>query len=343
VILDGLLIDARGAQPFQGAGFEEAVWAQHNAGTVRVQDCILLGEWGSGTTASDPAPEGLPGLRATDCASVVLLRCSATGGDGADINDSAYQTLIGDGAAGVLVATSDVALIDCTLIGGAGGSVTDTLETAAGDGGDGLDNQSGTVFAAACVLRGGAGGDASCDSSGAPCGAGGAGGDGAGQDLAAASLATRDVVYEAGLGGIGGDGVLATDGSELDVLAGDSTVFPAAMVTVTANTPVLEDAISTLSFAGPHGTFVWVLVSLEPGYLPKTLNQGIYLNGPFVLAMPLGTIDTATLDVSFHVPDLGAGVENITTWLQVLQDVPTPGAPLTLDAALILMLLDPGA
>jgi hypothetical protein len=341
VVLDGLVIDARGAQPLLGAGYEEAVFAHDDVGAVRVQDCTLFGEWGVAVMSFNPDRDGFPALRVQDCSSVALLRGSATGGHGGDIDDEALQWFVGDGGAGALIRNSSVALLDAMLTGGDGGTITDTLAQGAGDGGHGVDNKSGSVLVAGCTLTGGDGGNGDCDMI-IGCGAGGIGGDGIRQSSASATLWTRGNTYAPGDGGAGGDGVIAPDGMNLDIIAGSSTVFATAKLGFSVNTPVREGQVCTLSFTGPPGAFVWLTVALGPAHVVKPFNEGVYLSGAPLLLQPLGPIVGGTLGVSFTVPQLGAGNLDVTLWLQVLQDTPAAGPTFTFDAAAVLLLLDAG-
>ena len=124
-----------------------------NAGTVRGVECTL-----EGSTTADAhvcTDELLPGGDAViieNCADVVLLGCTALGGDPVDQSSTQAQACLdktfvpgfgGPGGRGIVATNSSMVLYDCTVSGGDGGN-----STLAGHGGQGVRLVASQLFAA---------------------------------------------------------------------------------------------------------------------------------------------------------------------------------------------------
>ena len=119
----------------------------NNAGHVRLQGCAWRGanSFGSGGSAGGDA------VSIDSCARVAFVRCSAIGGAGKH-SGSAFP-LGGRGGDGVRARQAVLAIHDCAMSGGHGGSN-------GGGGGDGLNAAQSVLFAAGSLMAGGDGGDA---------------------------------------------------------------------------------------------------------------------------------------------------------------------------------------
>jgi len=145
-----------------GVGNEsEGAIIHDNAGSVRLQDCLLTGDHGYNGAGPDAwllHGSGWDGARILNCADVALTRCTLRAGNGTTSSDEDLEWLVGWGGHGLLALSSTVNLNDCTMEGGWGGSSFDTTSQSGGQGGNGLDGQLSTITATGCTGEAGFGG-----------------------------------------------------------------------------------------------------------------------------------------------------------------------------------------
>jgi hypothetical protein len=160
VLIDGVKVTATSGM---------ALKLRFNAGSVRIQNCTLIGPT---TLYGNPNTATGPGAYISSCDDVVVRGCTITGGAGY----SAWSA--GDAADGIFTRGSRIALYGCTLTGGSGGSADPDSHNHGGNGGDGLDSPDSFVLAHQTTIRGGYGGWGGDGDFLQPGGQGGAGGHG---------------------------------------------------------------------------------------------------------------------------------------------------------------------
>jgi len=324
-LLPGQVVIIRGlggdGTAFTSGPKSEGLVLARNAGHVRIEDSTFRGAPGTNVYgAPGQHPPGWSAARVFDCLSVVFAHCSFTGGDGASLGDEDYNTFAGSGGAGLALTDSLVSTTWCTLVGGTGGSIMDTVTYGGGAGGSGIDQTGGTLHVMGSALTGSNGGSGDCDYSG--CGPGGPGGSG----LFAhdeARLIHHGNTFVAGQGAFGGDGVKAPNGLPIDAQQENLVIeFPTRAHDFTATATVRELQPITLHAGGAPGEDVMAWISLLPRWKLLPAHQGVFLvdNGlGFNVLVPLGTTDIAgTLDVSVFVPELGPGLQALPIHAQAL-------------------------
>lgn len=350
VLLSGLLLGS--SLPYPSAGtYAEAFLGLDNEGEIRLEDCTLRAGGGNNGWYGDPSvhPDGFTGAWLRHCASVVLHDCFVSGGPGTDLEDEDYQVFCGNGGDALYVRDSLVAAVGCTLEGGRGGSVTDTVGTPAGDGGSALAVFKGQAYAAGCTLTGGDGGSADCEMLFMQCGEGGDGGHGLWLQTTAALASIRDNAYDPGAGGGAWFPELyGSPGMPYRLDAGQLTAHPNQMPALALATPVREGQPGSITLDGLWpGTAWYLLVGLAPMHTPVPALQGPWL----VLPAPGGIVSLGVqpgwdpLVLPFVVPELGPGLDALAVWIQAAVDAFDPGGvpgP-TLGPAAALVLLDAGA
>ena len=235
---------------------------QSNDGAVRFQSCELLGYDGVSHQA------GSVSMVVTSCADVAFAASTIRGGHG-DSNQTQCCASTGSGAIALVSTDSNIALYDCVVEGGEGG----TTGEGAGDGATACDVTNGTLFASNCQILGGRGGDG-FDFIFA---IGGDGGDGlVTSGTAVASLLDTTVV--AGPGGLA-DFVACCDGVAGTAFVGNSVlIVPGTSRTLAAPSIVrsIDDLDVTLS--GEAGDVFFLNRSPRPDFVPVPL--GVWLT-PF--------------------------------------------------------------
>lgn len=172
---------ASAGTPISGA---DGLILTNNVGHVRLQGCSWRGANGLG---SPSGIHGGDGVWIDSCARVVLVGCDANGGAGK--NSAAFTPPGGDGGAALRASASTIAIHQCLLRGGQGG-------TAGGDGGDGANLTQSVLFAAGAMAIGGNGGNAP-----SPGMCEGSGGDSL--ELTTSEARLLDLEYVRGASGVG--------------------------------------------------------------------------------------------------------------------------------------------
>lgn len=231
---------------------------ENNAGTVWIDSCRWVSESFLGWFG--------PGLRAVDCAAVVLNRSSLRGG-----NEWAPSSPPPVGPPGIELDQATLHAYDCSITGSTGGSYSDSMGGSHyQEGGMGLASLSASdeVFLAGCTVTGGLGHAApNCTD----------GGD------ALEVIGTVRAVDTSFTGGTGcPDGVPGTAGVEF--LGG-------ASVSMRTETPTRGGQDTLISFQGPPGTPVFVGFAPVPQVHFRPAHLGTALLGAPVTLRFLGVTD----------------------------------------------------
>lgn len=314
-----------------------AIVLEMNQGSVRLEDVQSVGGFATGSCTNQTA--GGAGLEASMCADVSVVRGTLRGGDVGG-GDNCFGST---GGAGLEARQSRVAIYGSVLRGAHGGGACwqgcnacgyQGYSGLGGIGGAGCFMESGvTVFASASSFTGGqAGGNCHATDDG---GWGGSG-------IWSFSTSTARAVSCSFQGGpppssgfafqpsvpIEGPGVVT------------STLLPRFL---RATIPVRENQASTLTFTGSPGDTVTLIVGTQPRWEDQRGFTGIRLvrrEHP-ELVQQIGTIPASgVLTTTWTVPDLGPGVQSVTTFLQAIYTTPSgdrflspPATQVLLDAA----------
>jgi hypothetical protein len=320
-------------------------------GDVWIEDCKVTGAQGDGTF-TDPLQHafGYPGVEVATSARVVFNRCTITGGQGDD-----YVPLVGihgDGGHGIDVRDSSVALYQCSISGGFGGSVAnDDAAWSGGAGGIGLRVSAGEVMVSGCTIAGGVGGMGGEDFDiflGFTCGNGGPGGDAIGQeagDPGPANVHLRGCTLTPGVGGPPYPGAPCTDGpagAQLDVSAGTVTVFAGQAFTHLSVSPMRDGGTAFFAMKGTPGSYAVLGISTAP-----TLFLDPFLGGTILIDvastallypgfLPFSGAKQVTVPVNLGI----AAGQGLSLFTQPIFVVP-PTFELVVGAGSVLTVLDP--
>jgi hypothetical protein len=278
------------------------------AGDVRLEDCKLTGvSWPLEVTNGSIYPSGSDGARFQSCARVVLSQCMFLGGAGGG-SSSNCCSFGGDGGMGLRGVQSHFVLQECTAIGGKGGP----NGTKGGNGGAGARIEGGSLYAASSAFTGSNGGLA------------------------------HDFLCPV-LGGNGGNGILATQGTEVELqacvlvagLGGHSVCgnhgSPGAQFggggsleqitppgrSLRATSLAADDGVLNIEVRGAPGDRVWLVSSSRPDWVQMPMLKSPWLV-PFpvhITFAPQGIIPSSGI-LSFSHP---APALTTPTSLRVLQ------------------------
>jgi hypothetical protein len=292
---------------------EDGLQVKNCAGKVWIEACALLGNDGDGIYSS-PAyhPEGYHGALVSGADAVSFVRCDLVGGGGAD-----YAPLLsgyGPGGAGVEMDDASIALYDCKLRGGLGGSVfDDDAAWQGGTGGHGLAIDAGFLFASGSEFRGGDGGVGGEDYDifiGYSCDDGGPGGYGIHQEsymTGPAAVSLLDCTLLGGAGGppFPGSGcAFGPPGGDVSVPNGTVQKLTGAAKSYFVSSPKREGEKLNLTFDGQSGDLVVLAIAGSPGFLYQPGLSGVLLLDPSLLVWSIGVIPPGGTLVS----ELTAGV-----------------------------------
>jgi len=318
----------------------ETLILQNNSGSLRVENCTFIGsdglEWGSIYHA-----RGWDGVHLDQCADSAFINCTLQGGHGYSYGDC-------HGGKAVLSKGSTVALYDCHLLGGNGGSPYDQYD--GGDGGTAYESSHGFLFASGSHFQGGNGGAGADAQEWYPIAMDG--GDGGHGIFLKGSAAETQLLGNHCQGGVGGNGgwpywpndphgdpgldgeaIKTSAGAVLNYLTGDSHSLglPA---------PVREDEWFDLDFEGKAGDQAGIILAGAPSsfFSPVLHGQWLLSLSPMPLFVVLGTLPpSGSMTFSAKIPDLGPGVPAATFYLQsIFQDQDQ----VTLGSARVLVVLD---
>ena len=340
VVLAGITFRATGARALVGSA---------NQGTLRLQACAVVAQ------SASPGCALRDGAVFTGCDDLALEGSSFLGGDQPSGGAASCP-----GGVGLRLASSRAALYDCLVRGGRGGAdlgaACGPSCPSGGPGGDAAVAVGSFVFAANTGFQGGAGAhgvDASGGCLGTLASNGGPGGDGYVQTDAGGTWPARLVriasTFVAGAGGAGGTddawpcagpGGDGPSGQGLVVLAGVDEPLDGARRRMFSPVVARELASVPLTFRGEPGDQVTLLVGTTPLWRYRANARGVALVGvPLLQSIVAGTIPgSGLLQTQLALPDLGAGVESRTWFLQALMR--DAGGQLFLGSAGSLVILD---
>lgn len=314
-----------------GLGWIPALRISDDAGAVRVQGCELIGH--DGPPCSEDYFWGGSAARVMNSPNVAFARCTLIGGNGSD-----YGTGIGYGGyggKGIYASASRIAVYDCDLHGGRGGSQTVACGWTGsfglgGIGGDGaLVSACPQFFVARSSFR-----------AGDPGFAGGFPGEPAYGIYAGnnPTITTLESVFVSNPSSGGGTypGIQFTDPGTLIALPGTGR-------TLTTNRVVREGASLRVALDGEPGDVVELMLADQSRFVLSSAWRGVsLLRAPKPApVMLVGVIDaTGVLDLTWPIADLGTGVQGRRVFLQAafrdtagITTLSTPATVVLLDAA----------
>ncbi len=274
-------LDVNGVTFFPFTAGDPAIAIENCAGIVTVQD-------------SQAGPDAFGfggGAHVTGSSAVSFSRCQLDGG----LGSSAF--IIG-GSDGLVATSSTVAIYDSVLDGGFGPGGACTLACGpAGPAGSGAVLDGSFLFASGSAFLGDDGGDG--DDACSILSLGGEGADGGSGVLLKGGSVFHDLqnTFASGTGGAAfssascADGV---DGEDVKIDAGTHVPIAGTARSLSATSPIVEGASTTLTFEAVPGDLAFALVSLQPGHLFFPAFQGTLLTDPlqffvvFIGAVPPG-------------------------------------------------------
>lgn len=282
-------------------GDEAALSLKNNAGGVWIEDCAGLGAKGVGLVAAPNFHKaGHPGLVAENCAEVVVLRSTFTGGEGHD--GFVFPTLdTGAGGAGAELREVVRAVVHGSeLTGGRGGNTDNDDDWWPGQpGGHGLVLDQSTALVMGSTLRGGAGGQGGEEYDlifgTTTCGDGGAGGSGVA--VTGSTLETSANVFLPGAGGPpfgGSDCSFGPDGLPFTFSVATLTDLGAAAFALELPASASPGDAVAVEVGGPWQSPAWMWVAPAPALaapLPGIVGDPLVAAGGGVL-VPLGKAPT---------------------------------------------------
>jgi len=331
VVLSGLWIAALGGHPIfvRGlhvapqplVGFPLGAVVMFYQSTIWFEDCVFTGAAATDEIASPGL--GLPCCSPFPAISVTLVRCTITGGDGADEVPGVSPAR--QGATGANLSRAGVTIHECLVQGGKGG---DGDPFVGGNpylalGGTAVfcyDHVSASVLG--CTLQGG---DEGLNNPAETM-------PGSGLFLYLSDVFqyqsdvnVRDSEIHAG--NVNGAGTPAPD---IQSPASSVVFYPAALRSLSVPSPLREGERSVLHVQGEVGDEVWAFLGLSAGLKPMEFKQGDFvLDDVFPCSAILGAITDASgvLDTAFQLPNLPAGIDGVVITLQSAV-MPASGGPL---------------
>lgn len=281
VLLQGLTVHGDPSAP--------AIVTQDSMGPVWIESCTV-----TGGTRTGP---GLVAISSNSCPSVVIQRCSLTGGNattGGPVNM---------GGPALHVANSGVAVADSQCTGGNGAP---TSTGSGGFGGPGLRVLTGSVFASGTAFQGGAG--AAPVPPSFPGGLGGAGINTEG------AVTTLQCTFAGGPGFPNGAPTVVGG-------AGSLTIIPDVARHFSITSPVREGQALTITAGGVPGEIAWFLFAPSPGPIKLLLPfEGSLVlpagSSAFAIGMIPGGGSLTTPPIV--VPNLPAALQGTIVWCQSL-------------------------
>ncbi|HEX5009769.1 MAG TPA: hypothetical protein VFY71_05160 [Planctomycetota bacterium] len=294
--------------------FGYALQLENCDGALVFEDCDIAGA-NIGLAGIGGSPPGWPGARLNACASVTFVRCSLTGGKGADqvIGGSTSTWGPGDGGPALEAISSHVALHDCVLLGGTGGY--GNYVTGA-NGGPGLSLTTSLALLSGSTSTGGKGGTG-CLATQMPADCNG----GPGLKLdASSSLQVLDASWTGGDPGQGDQGQPGLIGPPFVGPPGQPIVFAGTARSLAVSSPVREQQPGLLELDGVAGDVVFFFMSFDATSLSLPGKKGwLALAFPIFGPFALGAIGDpgGQLDIPFLAPDLASpSLEGQTFLLQ---------------------------
>ncbi len=296
-----------------GSPLEHGIAMNTNQGTVRVEDCNLVGQDGFnvfGTFGAGHA-NGYDGALVQMSSNVVFASCTLTAGEGADLYDIDYD-IMGFGGRGLTVDSSSIALYDSTVTGGDGGSDGSGLALSGTRGGAGAVHNTGLVVSSGTSFTGGQGGHGGSALWGG-CGFGGDGGAGYAQN--GGLLGHVDTTFTGGPFGYGvayygcGNG---DDGPDFLPSGGTAVALPGNARGLSVPAPLRAGVSADLVLAGDAGDLAVVAFSTDADFLYLPGLSGAILVGGSPFLITAGVVPAGgTLLVPVQFTALGGGLESL--------------------------------
>jgi hypothetical protein len=275
-----------------------AILIENCAGDVWIEDALTVAGDQAASGTIFPSNVGWAGVSVMTSTAVSLVRCTLTGGKGAnDFPGGAHPDVATMGGAGLQTFASNVTVHDCVMQGGPGG-LGGSLSLGAKSGAGVYAHTSSVLLAGGSATGG--------DSTGlAP-------GDGL-WVLGTSSLMTRDVLLAAGTGA----------GSAVDVNAPPGTVtsFPAPARSLELPMWMHEQSTGTMVIDGVQGDLVALFASPKGAVQFFPGKQGAFLLGaPLSASFILGAnpMPSGHWSINFGTPALPASVDAVTVLLQLV-------------------------
>lgn len=305
------------------------MYLKNNSGSVRVQACTLKGVLMNCMLHH--------GADIDSCSDVAFVRCTIEGSD-------EFK-----GGNGIEVLASNLALYDCTVRGGHGGTDIGCPDVPGGygygdgrPGGEGLNGQSSFIFASHNSFTGGDAGTPL--DMGGYCTMGALGGIG----LQAIQCETQllDNAYDGGDSSFSytppGTCWCCGTGANIHIptffAQGTHTFISGLSRTLSAISPMRELATTTLQFLGSPGDSAFLYIAGDTRFVFSAPFRGVKLTGPQPGKMLiLGQVGAnGALNYPITIPELGPGVQSTTFFMQSLHRDSTGqmtlGSPFTLVA-----------
>lgn len=304
-LLAGLVVYGSTSQP--------AFLALDDLGSLRVEDCTLLGR---DATASS---SGQVGAQLDTDADVAFVSCTIRGGAGYANLDPYDPT----GASAILSTSSTVAIQDSVVVGGAGGNGVDSESIAdgtnGGPGGAACRVLHGFLFLAGTEASGGGGGQGGASGTsmfGGYAGDGGPGGDCISASGSPSVVLIGDALIP-GLGGAGGisrdpyafdPGKPGPDGLAIRAPAGSVDQIQGTWRRLIAPRIARENTLATAHLYGVPGDHAQLFSALSPEFTYLTQLHGVRLASlPQAELVAEGTIPASgALDLQYLLPTNGA-------------------------------------
>ena len=338
VSLIGLSVNGNGKQALRLANC---------TGSVRV--------YGGTYRGTNYLPESLQlshGVYATDCNDVAFSKATLIGGHGY-FGDPTDNHDGGNGGPALLAINCRVALNECALTGGQGGSAEVDSGGSGGNGGEGAELRWPTSYllASKSTFVGGKGGAGAKEHWTCP-GHGGSGGNGGHGLLLQPVSGTggphadlMDISAGGGLGGAGGPGLCGSSGSTgsagqpvVTVPGSTATLHPWLARSLEAPGPWRAGQQATLTFRGAPGDAVYLMRSQKTDFVRDLAKKGVFLLGGMAQLQHIGTIGASgVLTRTLNVPVAHPGFQGTTVQLQAWMDSPVDGLHLTGMAAVSIL------
>ncbi|MEO0652088.1 MAG: hypothetical protein AAFZ65_15550 [Planctomycetota bacterium] len=288
-----------------------ALTVSNCAGRVRLQTCTFAGA----DNVFQPQDcqgigglDGRTGLELHNSQTVILSRCTVSGGNGVSHIIGllcAETTPGGEGGDGIASTNTNLVLFSCSVVGGLGG-----LGGSGGDGGNGVSAQNSNVFVASTNIQGGGGGFGFDFVAGF--GSGGDGGDGIEAPGGSITIGSSFVFGANG----GGSGLSSPGEDGQSLVAGQVTTLESETRVLDTPWAVFDNEALTLSISGEAGDLALLLIGTADIAQAALPFEGLVAVGQ-PLVLPLGTVgDNGLLVTSVSAGPNPVGVEARTYPLQ---------------------------
>jgi hypothetical protein len=281
---------------------------RNSAGDIRLQSCEFVSIDGAPIVdfpCYQTPPTELPASTIDACERVSLYQCDLRGANGDSCGMSVCRG--GEGQTALAVQQSDVALYECSLVGGKGGTTINCAHVARG--GDAC-RVVGRVFASGCTFQGGAGGDGGNPATSAGPGANG---------IVVAPASTVRLVECELMGGAGGlnicfGGVLCPGppGYPFDGIA---TTLQYARTVCSRSSFFSSGTAFDVHAVGAPGASVWLSVAplpahhySDPAKSVRLLPTPLFVGVPPWILPPQGTAQFA---LGLNYPTTGIAVQRL--------------------------------